>query len=610
MSDPSTFGYVTTNEARKTLHLTNMDDKPSGTMRGTFIHEYFHHAQGHSATTITGKDLLINGGAQANWFIEGTARWIEDELLDSLDTYMYMEGWGSRIAEVGIHNGTGNGLQRPYQRFSFFKLLTQQCPQFDSQFRTFLNVDLASDPSGIVNLSNFFNAETCNFGAMLGSDKAHTLAAALTYYNYGTQFENKLSLFDSNETTNFDVSTNTGFRFDQPNASFQGWKSTLQQWLDAPTTKVQLNDVSTIAPAGAYSFRIPALSGALPSGKVAEFIVESGQEVFVSITSASDQFKGENTIGNHPYSWFSTKQQTSYPYAATGTVPELFVTIVNPSLQASTSIKIFFHVRDELTLETAITSHTNGDSVSKRVETIAGIIPEAARATTTKVTLTINGIATDTPVNADGTFSIEGVMALGDNLIKAQGIDGSSKPTTKEQILTLRGIESSVLERNALLSSRAVFVLRWDTNGSDIDIYTTDTTNNTIWFNNLIVGQGILDYDDTDGFGPEVISYRTSGDDGYANGSFEVDVHYYNGAVPTTFTLDVVLNETEGSNRRVLRFQSAISLPGGMSSENGPAGSGSSRVNDIMRIGCSTQAVCSLTQFDPTILTQFTEAAR
>lgn len=600
MDNIYTFGYVTTGnyENRKTLHLTNDDTKPSSEMRGTFIHEYFHHAQGHSDTRMENKDLLIDG-PQGAWFVEGTARWFEDQLFDSLDTYIYMEGgWGNKIAEVGIDRAQyGNGTERPYQRFSFFKLLTKSCPQFDSNFRAFLNVNLTEDPSGIKNLNNLLAG--CNFGDHFGADKAASLEAALAYYNYATQFENKISLLDTGEP-------DTRFAFDKPSFGFSGYWSSTDLWV-ASGTAVDLLNVSNIPAAGAYSFKVPAVSGQLPAGKIAELIVDSDQTLFVSIVSADSQFQGLNALGNRPHSWFTTTDQASYIYTANNTVPELFVTIVNPNLTNRAIVKVSFQIRDAQTATPTITSHATGAQVSNRVITIAGEIPTEARGTTNSVVLTVNGIATTVPMNSDGTYSVEAVVTLGQNIIKVQGFNGAT-PTTNVKVITLQGVESASAGINALIPSRAVFVLRWNTDQTDVDIYSTDKDNNTIWYSSTIVGPGYLDHDDTTGYGPEVVSYRATGDTIYINGTFNLDVHYYAGSAPTNFTLDVILNETEGDNRRVLRFQSITQLPSGNGSENSPTGAGASRFNDIVTISCSDKGVCSLSGYSAAILAEYGRA--
>lgn len=593
-------GYVTTSnsEQRKTLHLTDDNSRAVSTMKGTTVHEYFHHAQGHPDTKIADKSLSIDL-PNSNWLIEGTARWFEDELYDSLDTYESKEGnFGYRIAEVGINANSGDGISRPYQRFSFFKQLTTSCANFTSNFKSALNRDFAVDGSGIKNLSEHFDDWSCNFGSHLGADKSSSLEAALTYYNYATQHKNDLSLLDPNEPNN-------RFRFDRPNYQFnQTWLSSITEWLSRTDNTVhKLNGVSNIPAAGAYSFKVPSISGELPEGKVAELVIESNREVIASITSDDSGFSGSNTIGAHPHFWFSTLNQTSYVYDANGSVPELFVTLVNPSLDNSANVEVYFKIRDELDVDTIITSHATGDQVSNRVITIVGNIPEEARDSTSKVTVTANGLAIDTTLNSDGSFAADVVVSVGDNLIKAQGYSGTT-PITNEEVITIQGVESTLSGRNALIASRVVFVLRWDTNATDLDIYSTDKNGGTIWYSDRTKGPGNLDYDNTRGFGPEVVSYREVNEDVFVNGTFDIDVHYFSGSPPTNYTLDVVLNETEGGNRRSLKFESIVAHTQSNSSQDGANGSGNSRFNDVLAVSCSNQRVCSLSGFDNSKLVQ------
>lgn len=601
-------GYVTTAnfEKRKTLHITSDNSKAISTIKGTAVHEYFHHAQGHTNTKRNDRDLLIDGSSRGSWLIEGTARWFEDELYDSLDTYKSKEGGrGYRITEAGINADSGNRKSRPYQRFGFFKLLTSSCLSFVSNFKSALNVDLATDPSGIVNTSANFENWSCNFGDHLGSEKSSSLEAALVYYNYATQYKDDLSLLDANEL-------GSDFEFDKPHILFDRiWYEQIESWLTGIDDQVhKLNGVTSIPAAGAYSFKVPTIFGELPEGKVAELVIESTREVVVSIVSEDSDFVGTSTIGTDSHTWFSTVNQTSYIYDANGTVPELFVTLVNPSLDNSANVDVYFKIRDELDVDTIITSHETGDQVSNRVVSIAGNIPneDGARESISKVTVTVNGIATDTTMNSNGSFVADVVVTLGDNIIKAQGFSGST-PVTNEEIITIQGVASSSTGRNALIASRAVFVLRWDTDSTDLDIYSTDKNDRTIWYEDQTEGPGNLDYDNTSGFGPEVVSYRSTNDDVYVNGTFDVDVHYYSGSPSTNYTLDIVLNETEGSNRRLLKFDSIVPHTQSSSSEDGPSGSGTSRFNDILTVSCSSQRICSLAGIDTSKLTQSGSAA-
>lgn len=601
-----TLGYVSSLEDRKTLHLNSSNTISLGWIKGTAVHEYFHHAQGHPSSKLEGKTLLINGSASKNWLIEGSARWFEDEVFDADNAYL--SEVGARIVEAGLNSEPGAGVQWPYGRFTFFKLMSQSCSSFIADYKYTVNVaSLQADPSGLHNFVSLFGSDAnqlaCDFGDHLGTSNAATLSAALAYYNYASQRQGKISLLDANELKA--DGTDLGFRFDKPTYVFSPQPTTVDAWLALPNSTLTLTVDSAIPVAGAYSFKVPAIAGTLPAGKVAELRVAGSNAITVSLTGQSGQFTGTNTIGAGadlaPHAWFTTTQQTSYVYSANGIVPELFVTLVNGSLtQKVDNVKVTLRLRDELTATADIVSHQNGAQVSNRVVTITGTIPAEVRGATTHVRVSVNGITIDTPLQPDGTFVVQGIMALGDNTLTAQGI-GAAGPTTHEELVTVQGVASAVEERNALIASRAVFVLRWDTNQSDVDIYTTDKSNGTVWFKNLTQGPGTLDYDDTDGLGPEVVSYRVTDDELYVNGTFTVSVHYYDAqgnTQPANFTLNVVLNETESNNRRVLEFRSVTPLTTADLNENGPAGSGPSRFNGILHIVCSAERVCSLATVD------------
>jgi len=189
MRNPYILGFVRGGrENRNILHLSDNNKWPKAFMQATAAHEYFHHAQGHPATQMANRDLLINGGhASISWNIEGTARWFEDELYDALNSYRALElGQGYSIAEVGINSKPDqrNIRTSPYQRFSFFKLLNKHCSGFMQNLKSIFNVQsIAQDPSGIKNLTSLMGSLSCNFGNHLGVAKAASLEAALAYYN-------------------------------------------------------------------------------------------------------------------------------------------------------------------------------------------------------------------------------------------------------------------------------------------------------------------------------------------------------------------------------------------------------------------------------------------
>jgi len=595
----SNLGSVTTGsgEDRRTVHLTDANIKQA-IIQGTAVHEYFHHAQ--SRSPIDGLDLLIDGGTESTWLIEGTARWFEDYLFDDLDTYVDKEGRGARILEAGLNARPDGGIKLPYQRFSFFKLLLSRCGAFERSFRALLNVDRATDASGISKLSAELPDASCDFGSHLGSERADSLTAAIVYYQYATLFENMMSLLDGNES-------DQAFAFDPtPHEFNQTWFNQIARWLGLTDDTVhQLNGLRSIPAAGAYSFYVRAISGVLPEGFVAELVVDSDRAVIVSVTSRDAQFAGDNTLGTYSHLWFSTADQSSYVYDNDGAIPRLFVTVANPSLDRAATATVQFRIREEQEVDTVITSPAAGTEVSNRVISVTGLVPEEVWDSVSKVVVDSNGIKSVTMMNGDGSFNADVVVAVGDNTLKAQAFSGNT-PITNEAVVNVTGVEDLSGVRNALVASRVVFVLRWDTNGTDVDLYSSDKNGGTIWYSDRTEGPGNLDFDDLDGFGPEVISYRATGDAVYANGTFDVDVHYFADhgvADPTTnYALNVVLNETDGANRRFLHYESVAPLMVSNSRQNGPNGVGNSRFNDVLGIACSAQGVCSLAYYDSTKL--------
>ena len=519
-----------------------------------------------------------------------------------------MEDGIDLIARTGIQLLTAK--ESAYKRSIFFKLLNQRCDDLSSHWGDIVTIgiiDVLSDKTGMDNLTSLFEDASCAFGDHLGSDRSNHLEAAIAYYNFATQHRNLLKLIESDE-----LHTPGGIQhsFRKPPYEFNDFYQSISEWR-AHNWLTQTGDVhrpdgvSQVPQNGAYSFVVPAIAGNLPPGKVAELVVQSLSEVIVSITGSGGGFIDINTIGPdedpHPHAWFSTRDETSsYVYSRT-TVPEIFVTLVpiGRSSYAFFPVDVFFRIRDEvdvaLDVDAIITDPTDGGRVSDRVVTVRGSIPEEAREATGKVVVTTNGIATETALNSDGSFAADVVIGFGDNSIKAQGFDDQETPVTNETGITIEGVASSFTRPNALIPSRVVFVLRWDTDRTDIDLHSTDGDGGHIYFARRTVGPGNLDRDDLSGFGPEVISYRETDDDVYVNGTFDVDVHYYSGrragSPPTNYTLDVILNESGVGDRRLRRFESIT-----------PLTRSDLRFNDILRIFCGSGRVCGLGHYDNTKL--------
>jgi uncharacterized protein YfaP (DUF2135 family) len=86
--------------------------------------------------------------------------------------------------------------------------------------------------------------------------------------------------------------------------------------------------------------------------------------------------------------------------------------------------------------------------------------------------------------------------------------------------------------------------LTWDTSGTDVDLWVTDPNGERCYYANSTTASGLtLDFDDTDGFGPENITTTN-----IIPGDYLVQVHYYSdddyeNAISTNATVVIRINE-------------------------------------------------------------------
>ncbi len=561
------------------------------TAQRVLFHEYFHTVQSHSDTkagfgyelaiTFSPLEILASQFGYPKrrlWLVEGTAEAFVDMVSD--ETNDYKKSSFPRIMEAGINSADDTAAADPYHRVFFFKMLDAYCDGYDTDLNKVLSRPRAtgSDTTWVTELKSWLStAGACDFGDHLGEDRSSSLEAALALYNYATLLRQDVNLLDDDA--------------DEPTVTFS-----------APR---RLNNSASvdIPAAGAYSYLVTPPSGQ-PSGTVFQIVVGSNRELIVSVSSLDAGFTGENTIGDDgdPHLWFSTGDdvvQSVFNYAG-GASPEMLVTLVNPSISHSASVDISTRTRPataEFLPYPVITSHTSGQQVDERVVTVSGNIPAEARDGVTRVVINANGLRTETAMSSGGDFAEQVVVFLGANRITAQAFNGNT-PATEARVITLQGVENTSSDFNVLVPSRVGFVLRWDTDGTDVDIYTTDKSGQTIYFGDTIKDPGFLDRDDLNGFGPEVVSYRAPDHDVYLNGTFDVDVHYYSGQPITNYTLDVILNETEGADRRLHRYQSRTALTVSNRGQAGALGSGTSRFNDILQVRCSAEGKCRIGSVD------------
>jgi hypothetical protein len=335
--DNFTLGYVSSDENRKTLHITQKD-KSTNLMKATSIHEYFHHAQSRSRSD--NKDLLIEGeGSEGTWMIEGTAGWFMDYQHDSDNIYRDAIN-GIRILENGLLSKDND-----YPNSYFFKLINSKCNgklKFTEIIQKLFNIDKEQDLTGVKNLKKQLAEAECDFGNQLGINKKSTLESALLYYQYASLYENNISLLDSNEDkSEFDFFTTpytlTPF-FNEENARYLVNESQVNRLL---------GDKKNIPAYGAYSVRVK-ISQYVETQKVfLTGITQDNKPLMISIIEEkntskeipSRQIKGKENgfkgiptheINGKEHIHYRTDEKSEHIFKETK-LNSYFITILNPN---------------------------------------------------------------------------------------------------------------------------------------------------------------------------------------------------------------------------------------------------------------------------------------
>jgi len=227
-----------------------------------------------------------------------------------------------------------------------------------------------------------------------------------------------------------------------------------------------------------------------------------------------------------------------------------------------------------------------GQQVQDRVIQISGQLPNNTNNVNRILVTNHLDIAFELPVT-NNRFTGHMVVSIGENELEFIGFNAADpdKVLTQMVIVPFQGVAAADPNRiNALIPSRVVYVLNWDTNGTDVDIHSTDPSQGIIYFGNKSIPPGSLDHDDTNGYGPEVVSYRDNQQ--FQNGDYKVSIHYYSGHLTTNYRLDVLLNEGNALYGAIAyHYRSARALRG--NSREWQKG--------VLKVHCDTKNFCKVT---------------
>jgi uncharacterized protein YfaP (DUF2135 family) len=140
----------------------------------------------------------------------------------------------------------------------------------------------------------------------------------------------------------------------------------------------------------------------------------------------------------------------------------------------------------------------------------------------------------------NGNFVYQAPVDLG----KLTLTPGTTVPLEIRLVAKTTGKTTPIYKGNVKIKETALrAVLTWDTNLTDVDLHVTDSLGHHAYYaSKLAVPNGVLDYDDVDGFGPETftVSTRPSGV------TYTVSLHYYSdhGHGPTTATVKIYVGGT------------------------------------------------------------------
>jgi hypothetical protein len=543
-------GYVSASTDFRTLNITSYKDQDSKLalpkVKGTVVHEYFHHAQARTGNVLDGDDY-----ESRKWIYEGTARWFEDEVFDDLDTYILKST--DKDGFLYISDNTWNGLptssSSAYDRVYFPKFLQKNSSSEDigCEFSAFLPAFFKehlslTPPDGAQRLVNLVEMENnpydCNFNDPFGSGKNNTMAAGLDYYTWAMNIESNVRLIDENETNHYSHGAAPIFIKDDQNSDSQN--HVLNPLSARVLQTVDWEDNSLLR-----LLRINV------EGTQIKYAIRNQmkQLVHVGDSSSSLVYFSNFTGGNNQ-------------------IDKWYITLINdhPTQTANVDMQIMSVSDTAETTNIQIQEPVNGSTSNNRVISLKGTAA-GGNAHEVKVNISQMSFSTTLPVN-DEEFSGMIPIANGINDISIIPIDPMGNEISLDQgsmnDVTVTG-EEGHHGANALIESQMVFTLTWD-QARDMDIHVWDPLGQRVWWSNRSVSYngityGQLDYDNISGFGPnmdnspEVVTYFADlNRHPEMDGCFTVGLHYYSNDGPeTNLILDILLNENHMHERRSYR---------------------------------------------------------
>lgn len=190
------------------------------------------------------------------------------------------------------------------------------------------------------------------------------------------------------------------------------------------------------------------------------------------------------------------------------------------------------------------------NKVTDATVTLSGHI-ESSRVLVERLTVFVNSTQFSTTVDLNGDFSLAISLSRGVNHLRffTQGRDASGN-----YIVAPNNFGVVDLTLTADIPETAILVtLTWNTDDTDLDLYVIDPTGDfSAYYHMRTADGGVLDHDDTNGFGPEHWTLTT--DDTVRYGQpYKVRVHYFSNhgnTGPTNYTVTIQTGDGADASER------------------------------------------------------------
>jgi hypothetical protein len=361
------------------------------------------------------RDNVLWGGSHStthlhktDWIVKGLARWFEDEVYTEVNSYR----WDVRLsyqsyppvlaAGLAAYPSSSRPLTDPYKRALFWKVLSGRCDRWFSP-KNVICASLADDPAGLAALQQALSDNwMCNAPSLFADEADFHVARMLLDYSAKTEGANSIATIDPNAPA---------FPFETPihvltpsAATAPGeYPPTSQATLTLPAASVATVKIADVTP-------LPA-----------------GASVTLTLTPSGDTVGA--WAGPTPHilpqagtELLSSTQSKTYTYGSSGSAPEQFVAVVNPSFTDSTSVGLLAALNepnrltldwdfDDQNLRSCLLWHGHVDAVVSTSVPLAATLtrdadwPDQAdlsfvgAAPTYPVTIDISGTLMITPAN-------------------------------------------------------------------------------------------------------------------------------------------------------------------------------------------------------------------